>query len=47
MIPDPKNLKKIMKAPIVLDTRNILSIDKLSEHGFQFDNVGRKKYYDS
>ena len=42
-----EKLKKIMKAPIVLDTRNILSIDKLSEHGFQFDNVGRKKYYDS
>jgi UDPglucose 6-dehydrogenase len=42
-----EKLKKIMKAPKILDTRNILSIDKLSEHGFQFDNVGRKKYYDS
>ena len=32
-----------MKTPLVLDTRNILSMDKLSEYGFQFDNVGRKK----
>ena len=35
-------LKSIMKAPVILDTRNILSIDQLSENGFQFDNVGRK-----
>ena len=38
-----KKLKKIMKTPLVLDTRNILSIDKLSEYGFQFDNIGRKR----
>jgi len=37
-----KKLKKIMRTPLVLDTRNILSMDKLSEYGFQFDNVGRK-----
>ena len=37
-----KKLKKVMKIPLVLDTRNILSMDKLSEYGFQFDNVGRK-----
>ena len=35
-------LKSIMKAPVILDTRNILSIDQLSENGFQFNNVGRK-----
>jgi len=35
-------LKSIMKAPVILDTRNILSIEQLSENGFQFDNVGRK-----
>ena len=39
---DLKKLKKVMKTPLVLDTRNILSMDKLSEYGFQFDNVGRK-----
>lgn len=39
---DLKKLKKLMKTPLVLDTRNILSMDKLSEFGFQFDNVGRK-----
>ena len=37
-----KKLKQVMKTPLVLDTRNILSMDKLSEYGFQFDNVGRK-----
>jgi UDPglucose 6-dehydrogenase len=37
-----KKLKKVMKTALVLDTRNILSMDKLSEYGFQFDNVGRK-----
>ena len=37
-----EKLKSIMKSPILLDTRNILSIEKLIELGFQFDNVGRK-----
>jgi UDPglucose 6-dehydrogenase len=35
-------LKSIMKAPVILDTRNILSMKQLSKIGFQFDNVGRK-----
>ena len=38
-----EKLKTIMKSPIILDTRNILSVDKLVEYGFQFDNVGRTK----
>ena len=29
-------------AGVILDTRNILSIEKLNEYGFIFDNVGRK-----
>ena len=33
-------LKSILKKPILLDTRNILNINKLREHGFSFDNVG-------
>ena len=36
-------LKSIMKSPIILDTRNILSMEKLKEHGFKYDNVGRIK----
>jgi hypothetical protein len=36
-------LKTIMKSPIILDTRNILRIEKLIEYGFRFDNVGRLK----
>ena len=38
---DLKLLKKVLKKPCILDTRNIFSIDKLNEHGFNFDNVGR------
>ena len=34
------HLKSILKKPILLDTRNILNIKKLKEHGFTFDNVG-------
>ena len=35
-------LKSLVSAPVILDTRNILSIEKLNEYGFIFDNVGRK-----
>ena len=38
---DLAELKKLLKNPILLDTRNILSIDKLSQLGYTFDNVGR------
>ena len=34
------NLKSIMKTPILLDTRNIIPVEKLKENGFRFDNVG-------
>ena len=39
---DLSELKSLMKSPLVLDTRNILSINSLIELGFKFDNVGRK-----
>ena len=39
---DLNYLKSIMKSPIILDTRNILSMKQLSKNGFQFNNVGRK-----
>lgn len=38
---DLNQLKSIMSAPVLLDTRNILSVEKLAEYGFIFDNVGR------
>ncbi len=34
------NLKSLMNKPLILDTRNILSVKKLKENGFIFDNVG-------
>ena len=35
-------LKSVLKTPIVLDTRNLLSPNKLQELNFIYDNVGRK-----
>ena len=40
---DLKRIKSIMRGNIVLDTRNILNMDELSELGFVYDNVGRIK----
>ena len=39
---DLSELKSLIKSPLILDTRNILSIKDLTELGFKFDNVGRK-----
>jgi len=39
---DLVELKQLVKTPIILDTRNVLSVKKLVGLGFKFDNVGRK-----
>ena len=39
---DLSKLKLLLKTPIVLDSKNILSINDLHSLGFKFDNVGRK-----
>ena len=36
-----QQLKELLNKPVLLDTRNILSIEKLIENNFTFDNVGR------
>ena len=38
---DLKKLLSLMKTPIILDTRNIISTNKLDKYGFKYDNVGR------
>jgi len=38
---DLKKLYSFMKTPVILDTRNIISLDKLEKNGFRYDNVGR------
>ena len=40
---DLKRIKNIMRGDIILDTRNILNMDELSDLGFTYDNVGRVK----
>jgi len=39
---DLKKLKSLMSKPVILDTKNILSISKLEDLEFKYDNVGRK-----
>ncbi len=39
---DLVQLKALMKTPVILDTRNILPIGKLSDLGYKYDTVGRK-----
>ena len=39
---DLNELKDLMRFPVILDTKNILSIQGLESCGFTFDNVGRK-----
>jgi len=34
-------LKSLLKSPVILDTRNIFSIEDLEENNFKYDNVGR------
>jgi hypothetical protein len=34
-------VKELANSPIILDTRNVLSVQKLIDLGFIFDNVGR------
>ena len=36
-----QKLKQLMNKPVLLDTRNIISIKKLKDNGFYYDNVGR------
>ncbi len=38
---DLSDLKSRMASPVILDTKNILSIQQLKSLGFTFDNVGR------
>ena len=38
---DLNKLKDLMKTPVLLDTKNIISIQELESRGFTYDNVGR------
>lgn len=40
---DLKTLHKLMKSPVVLDTRNVFSLKELDHNGFVYDTVGRGK----
>ncbi|MBT3229431.1 MAG: UDP-glucose/GDP-mannose dehydrogenase family protein [Candidatus Marinimicrobia bacterium] len=36
-----EDLKEHLNAPNIVDARNVLSVDKLKEHGYNYRNVGR------
>jgi len=40
---DLKKIKNIMNDNKILDTRNIVNMERLSEYGFKYDNIGRMK----
>ena len=40
---DLPRIKKIMKSPFILDTRNVINMAELSKLGFYYDNIGRIK----
>jgi hypothetical protein len=40
---DLGELKTLMREPVILDTKNILSMQELESLGFTYDNVGRRK----
>src|SRR5689334_9177833 len=38
---DLKRLKQAMAQPVIVDLRNVFSPEKMAEHGFAYDSVGR------
>lgn len=38
-----EDLKEHLNAPNIVDARNVLSVDKLKEHGYNYRNVGRSR----
>ena len=40
---DLGELKTLMKTPIIIDAKNILSMQELESLDFTYDNVGRRK----
>ena len=40
---DLDELKTLMKTPIIIDAKNILSMQELESLDFTYDNVGRRK----
>jgi UDPglucose 6-dehydrogenase len=41
---DFRRLKEIMKAPVLIDFRNIYNRDEVARHGFTYTSVGRPKH---
>jgi len=41
--PDFDKMKKIMKAPVVFDGRNIFDLETMKKHGFSYFSIGRQQ----
>lgn len=40
--PDFAKMRKLMKAPVIFDGRNLFALDQLEEEGFHYESIGRK-----
>lgn len=41
--PDFDLMKKLLKANVIFDGRNLYSVEKMVDHGFYYNSIGRKK----
>ena len=39
--PDFEQVKKLMKAPVIFDGRNIYNVDEITQAGFHYESIGR------
>jgi UDPglucose 6-dehydrogenase len=40
--PDFEFMKEKLKAPVIFDGRNLYDLDRMKEHGFYYNSIGRK-----
>jgi UDPglucose 6-dehydrogenase len=40
--PDFSKVKRLLKAPVIFDGRNVYSLDSMKRAGFYYNSIGRK-----
>ncbi|MEO6633307.1 MAG: UDP-glucose/GDP-mannose dehydrogenase family protein, partial [Mucilaginibacter sp.] len=40
--PDFDFMKEKLKAPVIFDGRNLYDLDRMKDHGFYYNSIGRK-----
>ena len=44
--PSLKVMKGLLNAPVIFDGRNLYDMEMMSDNGFYYQSIGRKKIYD-